>query len=533
VLKSLLTQIPTIEHIEIWDDRKKHLELFSNHLKDLVKCNSGIRTFQVHHVIQDPCLEKTMPENLEKQLVISLVQRSNAKILAARAKYNNETEEVNQDPDSQKTQAATSTTVLSSFSSADISSNIHTVLSPIKETFSEQSPSSPRPYLLLPIEAPRSPSLVSQCGSDHSGITIDSSNSALHASADAALLLNYAHEQNSSTSGSEALSNAAENTSTALPESNSVIETNSTSGPPKIDVSRMTSDRSLTGKGGPRKSASLFRSIIELAERVSYTGIFLTQESIDLLFSTFPKPTPALSTTTYTTKTLSPISKLITTTTSPNNNNNNNNNNNKYKYTFHSSPTCAWSKRGDHMTCSVGPLHSDLSPYLSLGDTISLRVEAIGYIHDTVLAVKVAPPFSDMRVSMNPIPHITLYVALGRHARESNEISEWVGLPEGERVVVTGTVAEKRVVGVSSSLPYTQRVGSGSGSGGRCDDGSAAKSAAVDLLVDKHFPRAGVEERARVLGAVNGWMEKTFIEDVERNRAWVESFIANLDLNSI
>ncbi|KAJ3412944.1 hypothetical protein HDV05_008732 [Chytridiales sp. JEL 0842] len=89
VLDRLLTSLPDLTHIEIFDDRKRHLDLFEREIKDLV-AKRRLQTYAVHHIIQDPNLEKHMPEDLETELVKELVERTNAKIIAAREREEHE-----------------------------------------------------------------------------------------------------------------------------------------------------------------------------------------------------------------------------------------------------------------------------------------------------------------------------------------------------------------------------------------------------------------------------------------------------------
>ncbi|KAJ3052839.1 hypothetical protein HK097_005566 [Rhizophlyctis rosea] len=79
VLRKLLHSIPSIQHVEFFDDRKRHLGYFSSELEDQQR-KKRIGTFEVHFVQQDPNAHVYMPEDLERSLVVDLVKRSNDRV---------------------------------------------------------------------------------------------------------------------------------------------------------------------------------------------------------------------------------------------------------------------------------------------------------------------------------------------------------------------------------------------------------------------------------------------------------------------
>ncbi|KAI8820569.1 uncharacterized protein EV422DRAFT_567993 [Fimicolochytrium jonesii] len=83
VLDSLFTAFPSITHVEIYDDRKRHLDLFANRLRSL-STKGKLRSFAVHHVVHTNKSAKYMPEDSEKELVKELVAICNGRILAAK-----------------------------------------------------------------------------------------------------------------------------------------------------------------------------------------------------------------------------------------------------------------------------------------------------------------------------------------------------------------------------------------------------------------------------------------------------------------
>ncbi|KAJ3045402.1 folylpolyglutamate synthase [Rhizophlyctis rosea] len=83
VLRNLLQSIPSIKHVEFFDDRSRHLNFFTSELTALQK-KQRIETFNCHFIQHDPALEQQMPEELEKSLVVDLVSRSNERIAKCR-----------------------------------------------------------------------------------------------------------------------------------------------------------------------------------------------------------------------------------------------------------------------------------------------------------------------------------------------------------------------------------------------------------------------------------------------------------------
>ncbi|KAJ3183680.1 hypothetical protein HDU85_002109 [Gaertneriomyces sp. JEL0708] len=87
VLRSLLKHFPMIDHIELYDDRKRHLDLFAKELQ--VLCKKGkVKSFLVKHVVHAEV--KHMPPELEKGLVEELVGRCNGRIAAAKRREEEE-----------------------------------------------------------------------------------------------------------------------------------------------------------------------------------------------------------------------------------------------------------------------------------------------------------------------------------------------------------------------------------------------------------------------------------------------------------
>ncbi|KAJ3026694.1 UNVERIFIED_CONTAM: hypothetical protein HDU68_005234 [Siphonaria sp. JEL0065] len=82
VITKLLDAFKDIRHVEIWDDRIKHLDIVAKKAAPL-KLSGRLDSFESHHIIQDPVLAKFIPEDLEYTLVMELIGKCNARILAA------------------------------------------------------------------------------------------------------------------------------------------------------------------------------------------------------------------------------------------------------------------------------------------------------------------------------------------------------------------------------------------------------------------------------------------------------------------
>ncbi|KAI9101388.1 hypothetical protein DFS34DRAFT_468711 [Phlyctochytrium arcticum] len=83
VLEYLLASIPSLSHIELFDDRKRHIDLFASEFKKL-QSNKRISSFEVHHVTHAPVDMTHITEGHERKLVEDLVERCNNRIMAAK-----------------------------------------------------------------------------------------------------------------------------------------------------------------------------------------------------------------------------------------------------------------------------------------------------------------------------------------------------------------------------------------------------------------------------------------------------------------
>ncbi|KAJ3011164.1 hypothetical protein HKX48_006988 [Thoreauomyces humboldtii] len=83
VLQTLLNHVPAVNHVELYDDRKRHLDLFAGRLQSFCDAKT-IRTYAVHYVKHAECDALFMPPDLETSLVEDLVDVCNGRIVAAK-----------------------------------------------------------------------------------------------------------------------------------------------------------------------------------------------------------------------------------------------------------------------------------------------------------------------------------------------------------------------------------------------------------------------------------------------------------------
>ncbi|KAJ3119035.1 hypothetical protein HDU96_003210 [Phlyctochytrium bullatum] len=433
VLDKLLKAFPQIEVVSLWDDRKRHLDLFEKDL--LSRVNAGrIKTYQLTHIVHDPALEKYIPADLERVLVNDMVAKCNARIMAAKEREEKRKADLQQQSLTDSTDAKPS-----SRARKPSTSNLSRPFSvPVLAAVSESSNLCSEP------EMADIPSVCSLAESDKQ------------------------QEKSSSVPDLVSKKTPSKTSKQTPPEQQSNL------------------------KAMRRASASLFRSIIELADVVYYTGIFLDDASRDLLLAQFPPPP-------------------------------------------------RWSIRAHHVTICMGQAGQEMVNFLGgMGAKVKLKVTARGTIPGKVVAVKVelaetpipklsaeeerdhedeeeaatraSTSLKSPRLSTNAVPHITLAVAVGAHARESNDIKDWE--PLFEPLILSGTIGEKKLVGLK----------------GRGQSGVNAKPKEVSLggLVMKHHPGLKGQEIGKAVRAVEKWMAKTFMDNLAQNSAAIELFITNL-----
>ncbi|KAI9346411.1 hypothetical protein DFJ73DRAFT_660541 [Zopfochytrium polystomum] len=431
VIANFLKCFPSLSHIEIWDDRKRHLDLFAKELSAL--CASGrLASYTLHHVIHTPDHEKRMPKDLEKQLVMDMVARSNARVIAAR----------------EREQAFQKLSTAMAAASSDPESAAS------DGTASPLEPSTP---------------VVAEPESD------------------------YSLAQASSTSS--ALSSSSSSSSSRRPRVLPPLPT--TTAP--AGSSRPNAAPGMCRRG----SASVFRSLLEPVEVTQYTALQLDSSSRAALLEAVSMP---------------PSQRPVPIHRSASSNS-----------TAPTVSSVVWSTRADHVMLCLGEATPAAIECLGgLGATVHLRAVAVGSVVNRVVAVKVelahgAAAPEDDAVPARPLPviptpegitpHATLYVAVGARSRDADTISSWHPLPEP--VPLTSTLVAKRATGLKrlSSAPMKP------------------KEVKLGDLVLKHHPQLKGPAVGRAIKAIEGWMAKTFMDNLAQNQASIELFVSRLDVS--
>ncbi|KAI8806384.1 hypothetical protein BJ742DRAFT_680124, partial [Cladochytrium replicatum] len=225
-----------------------------------------------------------------------------------------------------------------------------------------------------------------------------------------------------------------------------------------------------------RPSVSMFRDFVETCDEVRFTAVVLDPSEKLRLMEWFPPP----------------------------------------KY---------WTPYGEQMTVSQGKARLSLIEGLGgVGAHVSLRVVAVGMLENKVIAIKVDPsvPPTVIRISENKVPHITMYVCPGARPRDSNQVIGWVPCSEDTPIVVKGTVKEIQVTAhaVNKSVVTLKHTRS-----------NVPAAVSIGRLVTKHHPGLSGPGIGAAVQKVVEWMEKTFLDNVEGNRAMIEYFVSQLEVD--
>ncbi|KAJ3107353.1 hypothetical protein HDU97_004234 [Phlyctochytrium planicorne] len=234
VLKRLFDAFPEIQTVHLWDDRKRHLDLFEREFVSL-KNLGRIQDYKLIHVVHDPMMEKHISPDQERKLVQEMVERCNARIVAAR----------------EREEARLGGGLATPPPDPDI---LNAPATPARRRNSGRS-GNLNP-LLRPNSLPSLTSVSEAAGmcSEPEGIEV----------------------------GPSACSLADQETFASVPNLSNGIGSKPPSAPNKSEKSNLGRLR--------RSSASLFRSLIELTDIVYFTGIFLDAESKETLLSKLKPP---------------------------------------------------------------------------------------------------------------------------------------------------------------------------------------------------------------------------------------------------
>jgi len=94
-----------------------------------------------------------------------------------------------------------------------------------------------------------------------------------------------------------------------------------------------------------------------------------------------------------------------------------------------------WSLKADHMTINQGKLNPEFAKLVRMGDNVILTVVALG-TSKTNVAVKIQSSVP----CANEQPHVTIAVAPGGKAYDSNFISKWQEITPFQISAVIGEV---------------------------------------------------------------------------------------------
>ncbi|KAJ1565295.1 hypothetical protein HK405_012709, partial [Cladochytrium tenue] len=168
-----------------------------------------------------------------------------------------------------------------------------------------------------------------------------------------------------------------------------------------------------------------------------------------------------------------------------------------------------------------------------VGAAVSLRAVAVGEVPGRVLAARVelVDPVAAAAAGAGAdagkhdyVPRVTVYLAVGARAREVERIDQWRPLPAP--VDLTATVVSRRVTGL-------KRTRSGRPGGASASGSPAAQQRAADVtlrdLVQRHHPHLRGRQVGAAVAVVEGWLAKTFMDNLAQNLPRIESFVAALD----
>ena len=242
----------------------------------------------------------------------------------------------------------------------------------------------------------------------------------------------------------------------------------------------------------------------------------------------------------------------------------------------HSIPSL-WEIKADHMTVCLGiappPLLQNLNESGSIGSSVHLRAIAVGIIPNRVIAVQVElntpvgnptvksnpisptieksdnfenPPTASVQISKNAIPHVTIAVAVPGvivktppSARESNLITQWIPISTYARLfndddskIINNIISSSEnidYIALNGKLDYKKLVGL-KGKEGLNESRQKPKDISIGTLIKKHHPHLQGPSIGKAVAEVESWMERTFIENEEKNASSVESFIVKMSL---
>jgi hypothetical protein len=177
-------------------------------------------------------------------------------------------------------------------------------------------------------------------------------------------------------------------------------------------------------------------------------------------------------------------------------------------------PTPAgWKWKGHHLTISFGKQNDTMVEQLGgVGSRWTLKATHIGTLPNIVTALKIEP---QNLVSENEVMHVTLFVSPVGNSKQANSIVQWE--PLGVPLEIQGTVMNVYKLGPKKEVvPPMEK-----------------KEVSIGELVKLRFPNLQGREIGKAVRFIQDWMEKTFIENLDSNRALIEWKIQTLTMEEI
>jgi hypothetical protein len=172
-----------------------------------------------------------------------------------------------------------------------------------------------------------------------------------------------------------------------------------------------------------------------------------------------------------------------------------------------------WKWKADHLTICFGKQNDTMIEQLGgIGSRWTLKATHIGSVPNCVTALKIDP---ENLVSENQVMHVTLFISPEGNSKQSNSINDWQPLEtalelQGSLVNVYKLGPKKEIV------PPMEK-----------------KDISIGELVKRRFPDLHGRDIGLAVRFIQDWMEKTFIENLDSNRAMIEWKIQTLTIEEI
>jgi hypothetical protein len=172
-----------------------------------------------------------------------------------------------------------------------------------------------------------------------------------------------------------------------------------------------------------------------------------------------------------------------------------------------------WSKWTDHVTIALGEADANIISDLGgIGSEHTFFATHFGNYGGKVDALKIDYM---LLTSNNETMHLTLHTAPNVAPKYANYISEWSELKTP--ILLGGQLNYATVTGLEREIHSSIQ----------------PKPVSIGNLVKKYHPLLAGKEIGLVVNYIHQWMDKTFVENLDSNRATIEWQIQNLDIDKI